>query len=157
MIRRLFDSIRTRLAVHQHQNPKPKPLQLTYSEAYAIQAFRGLGAQTNFPDRLGQAAQLEAQQVSAPLVEVLCSIAGRGQLNADHLHRLSREGIAIHIGDKPIEDRIFDAFRDTAYDVATTNKMRRLQQAVKQLAFIAGPGFTTQHLIDEGMLHEGDI
>lgn len=152
MIRRLFDSIRTRLAVHQHQTSKPKPLQLTYSEAYAIQAFRGLGAQTNFPDRLGQAAQLEAHQVSAPLVEVLCSIAGRGQLNADHLHRLSREGIVLNPGSS-----FGNLLQQAARDVETAGRTIRLQQAVKRLAFIAGPGFTTQHLIDEGMLHEGDI
>lgn len=152
MIRRLFDSIRTRLAVHQHQTSKPEPLELTYSEAYAIQAFRGLGAQTNFPDRLGQAAQLEAQQVSAPLVEVLCSIAGRGQLNADHLHRLSREGIAFNPG-----NNFNNLVQQAAREVETAGRTIRLQAAVKRLAFIAGPGFTTQHLIDEGMLHEGDI
>lgn len=121
----------------------------TDAELEAIEAFRNLGATKTFRDRLGQAAQLEAHAVSEELFAIFLRIAGTGKITRDDLNQLNNHGIRTQIAGYEKEH--------ATRQVSQIGQTARLQTAVKQLAFIAGPGFTTQHLIDEGIIHEGDI
>lgn len=148
MIRNFLETIQIRRAVREH-NTKHRKRVLTVmpsgAELDAIEAFRNLGAQTNFPARLRQAAQLEAFGVTEPVLNVCLRIQSQGAITGADLNYLAHHGIKL-------------GFSNHLNEVAeTSEKLVRLQRAVKQLALIAGPGFTTDHLIDEGIIHEGDI
>lgn len=160
MINRLISNLREWYAVrdHKHHNLHKKirdsntnhtqhvlDVMPSGPELDAIEAFRNLGAQTNFRTRLSQAAQLEAHDVPSELFVIFLRIHAQGAITQAELHQLKHQGI------RPL----FQLPQDQK--IGTAQKIHRLQNAVKRLAFIAGPGFTTDHLIDEGIINQGDI
>lgn len=107
----------------------------------ALKALEHTGA--NMVARLRHAALLEAASVDDHLLSTFTRIVGTKRLTNDDLAALHAHGV-------DIEDAMPEHF-------SHIQKLLRLQAAVRQLAFIAGPGFTTDHLIDEGMLRHGDL
>lgn len=146
MIRRFLANLRDRHATIQYQRNRTNRIpDLTIDEAHAVTVFRALGAQTDIQHRARQAAQLEAFGVTEPVLNACLRIQAQGAITGADLNYLAHNGIKL-------------GFSNHLNEVAeTSEKLVRLQRAVKQLAFIAGPGFTTDHVIDEGIIYEGDI
>lgn len=148
MLRNLFETLRFKFAVRDHNTKhKKRVLEVMPSRAEldAIEALRATG--THSQTRIRQAALLEAHDVSEELVHLLCKANAEGRVTRETLNQLYEHGMRL-------EFHLAPTMREQIRDMA---KVERLQKAVKQLAFIAGPGFTTQHLVDEGLLNEGDI
>lgn len=146
MLRNLYETLRIRYAVWRyHRNRDRNCHHLTDAEQAGLDTLHGLNADTQA--RLRHAALLEANQVSEELVQVVCKISAEGRFTQESLNRLAEHGIALELGKT---DTLADRIRQNA-------KIDRLQEAVKRLALIAGPGFTTDHLVDEGIVKQGDL
>jgi hypothetical protein len=153
MLRNLYDTLRIKYAVWRHHRNRHQDhayYVLTDAEQAAIDTLHGLNADTQA--RLRHAALLEAHDVSEELVQVICQIAADGRFTQESLNRIAEQGIAIDFGSTANE-----ALRMAVNNAKNTLRTQRLQHAVKRLAFIAGPGFTTDHLIDEGIVQQGDL
>lgn len=151
MLRNLVDTLRIKYAVWQyHRNRDRAYTRLTDAEQAGLDTLHGLNADTQA--RLRHAALLEANQVPEELVQVVCKVSAEGRFTQETLNRLAEQGIAIDFGNTANE-----ALRMAVNNAQNTLRTHRLQQAVKRLAFIAGPGFTTDHLVDEGIVKQGDI
>lgn len=153
MLRNLIESLRIRLAVHDHnRRHRRRILKVMPSgaELDAIEALRATGANTQ--KRLAQAALLEAHYVPENLIHMLHKVCAEGKFTQENLNQLAEAGIEVNFGDT-VEERLIGAVQQTR----RIGQTLRLQNAVTRLAFIAGPGFTTQQLIDDGLVKEGDL
>lgn len=151
MLRDLYDTLRIRYAIWRYGITKDNRLNhLTRDEHAAISAmetlkdlYPGVDVQAWFR----KAIHTEAFTTPEELLQVIHRVHASGWFTQDELNQIASHGIALDLG-KP--DTLADRIRQNA-------KIDRLQEAVKRLAFIAGPGFTTDHLIDEGIVKEGDL
>lgn len=146
MLRNLVDTLRIRYAVWSyHRNRDRTYTRLTDAEQAGLDTLHGLNADTQA--RLRHAALLEAHDVPEELVHLLCKTNAEGRVTRETLNQLYEHGMRL-------EFHLAPTMREQIRDMA---KVERLQHAVKRLAFIAGPGFTTQQLIDDGLIKEGDL
>lgn len=150
MLRNLYDTLRIKYAVWKYDRHRNQHDQVTTSQA--LETLRGMGDTVDVQARLRQAALLEANDVPESLVHLICAAYSEGRITTSTLHSIQEHGITVDLG-----LTVNDALRASVDNVRNIGKIHRLQQAVKRLAFIAGPGFTTDHLIDEGIVKQGDI
>jgi hypothetical protein len=148
MLRNLFDDLRIRYAMWRYGITKDNRLNhLTHDERTAINAMQtlkdlhpGVDVQAWFR----KAIHTEAFTTPDALLQIIHQVHASGRFTTDHINQIASHGIALDFGGN------YDKIKNAA-------KIGRLQNAVRQLAFIAGPGFTTDHLVDEGIVKQGDL
>jgi hypothetical protein len=148
MLRNLYDTLRIRYAVWRYGITKHNRLAaLTDDEqaaVHAVQVLKDLYPGVDVQAWFRKAIHTEAFTTPEELLQVIHQVHASGRLTTEQINQLASHGIAIDLGGH------YDKVQQAA-------RLHRLQNAVKQLAFIAGPGFTTDHLIDEGIVQQGDL
>jgi len=151
MLRNLYDTLRIRYAVWRYGTTKHNRLAaLTDDEqaaVHAVQALKDLYPGVDVQAWFRKAIHTEAFTTPEELLQVIHRVHASSRFTTDDINQIAEQGIALELGKT---DTLSDRIRQNA-------KIDRLQQAVKRLAFIAGPGFTTDHLIDERSVQQGHL
>jgi hypothetical protein len=148
MLRNLHDTLRIRYAVWRYGITKNNRLAaLTDDErtaVHAVQALKDLYPGVDVQAWFRKAIHTEAFTTPEELLQVIHRVYASGRFTTDDINQIAHHGIKLDFGGH------YDKIDHSA-------RTHRLQHAVKRLAFIAGPGFTTDHLIDEGIVQQGDL